>query len=160
MTSWIEDSAEQVKRQHDTTQKEREWQLHASRVIRSRSGEVVEELEKVVRADVDRWNAEFKSDPSKQVGDVSKILNGFRVRRTYYPAFTLEVCFDPESNTIRYQSAERRSMDSDPQQRRGVFRLSLSADGNIYLIHSDQPLSFEEASKLLLESRLNVPLHT
>jgi len=158
MASWIEEKAEQIKQREEATRKEREWQIHAAQATRSRGKEVVEKLEEAVRADVSKWNEKFPNQPNKQIDSVGKHFpNGFKVNKTHYPAFSLYVSFDAESNSIPYIVVRNRAVDSTSYEERGVFRMHLAEDGNIYLTRHSSPISFEEASQILLEPLLELP---
>jgi hypothetical protein len=158
MASWIEEKAEQLKQREEAVQKERDWQIHATQVLRARGREILEELEKSVREDVAKWNQKFSADHTKQIEGVAKNFpSGFKVNKTYYPSFGLYVSFDAESCSVSYEFAKNSGMDFGSYDGHGAFRIRLAEDGNVYLLHSGKPVSFPEASQILLQPLLEFP---
>ncbi len=104
---------------------------------------------------MDLWNATYTDNPRKLIDGVFKnVPNGFKLHKSYYPSFDLYLVFDSQSQLILYEFVKNKGMDLGSAKGKGQFRLQLAEDGNIYLLHSGKPVSFEEASRLLLEPLL------
>jgi hypothetical protein len=154
--SWIEQKAIETKRQDEAVEDKRKWQLHAAETIRRRGHEATEELARTVQLHIGQWNEQFHADRTKFIDSFAKTIpNGFTVRRSYYPAFTLHVGHDLESQVIHYEFSKKKSSDAASIEGHGQFRMLLGEDSNIYLAdRNGNTITFEDASQLLLEPLL------
>jgi hypothetical protein len=157
MTDWIEEKAARIKERQDQAENERQSGVHEADVIYAKGREVLEQLETVVRADVEKWNANFPNDVRQRIDSVGKsIPNGFVVHKTGYPAATLHADFDPASMSIKFSAVKRRAIGEGEYIAKGLFNLKLSDEGAIYLTNrSGELFSFEDASRQLLEAVLD-----
>jgi hypothetical protein len=157
MNDWIEEKAAVIKKRQEKAEEDRQSGLHESDVIYAKGRDVLEQLEAVVREDVEKWNANFPNDARQRIDSVGKsVPNGFVVHRTGYPAATLHADFDAASMSIQFSATKRRAIGEGEYYVKGIFHLKLSDDGAIYLTNrSGELFSFEDASRELLEAVLD-----
>jgi hypothetical protein len=149
MTEWIEQKAAEIKAQQEVTQR---------KVTLGR--EITDQLESTVRRDVEQWNA---LNPSfrRRIEGVTKSLpsGGFKVSKTSFPPATVEAIFFADSLSIQIEAARFVPGIQSSSTARGEFRLEPDADGGLHLTtQSGDPLTLEEASRILLEKVIDNPL--
>jgi hypothetical protein len=157
MNDWIEEKAARIKERQERVEEERQSGVHEADVIYAKGRDILEQLEAVVREDVEKWNANFPDDVRQRIDSVWKSLpNGFVVHRTGYPAATLHANFDAASMSIQFSATKRRAIGEGEYSVRGLFHLKLSDEGTIYLTNrSGELFSFADASRELLEAVLD-----
>lgn len=157
MTDWIEKKAAQIKERQEQAEEERQSRVHEADVIYKRGCDVLEQLEAVVRKDVEEWNAQFPNDARRRIDSVGKpIPSGFIVHKIGYPSATLQAVFDPASMSIQFEATKLRAIGEGTYNVKGLFHLNLSEEGAIYLTNrSGELFSFEDASRHLLEAVLD-----
>ncbi len=157
MTDWIEKKAAQIKERQGQAEYERQSGIHEADVIYERGCEVLEQLEAVVRKDVEKWNAEFPNDARRRIDRIDKSNSSeFVVHKTGYPTATLHAAFDPDSMSIQFVAIKLRAIGEGVYSIKGLFHLHLSDEGTIYLTNrSGQHFSFDDASRHLLEAVLD-----
>ncbi|SRR6266404_929212 len=153
MASWIAEKAAQVKKLEDDSEKLRQWRLHEAEVIRARGRDVLEQLEAAVRKDVEDWNLEFPNQQERHIDGVGKwMYGGFVVRKTHYPAATVQVSFKPESLSVNYKAVKSRPIGEGEYSTDEIFHLRLAENGDIYITnHSCEHLSLQQVSRNILE---------
>jgi hypothetical protein len=154
---WIEEKAARLKKRQEQTEKARQSGIHEADVISTQGRDVLEQLEAVVRRDVEKWNAHFPNDPRRRIDSVGKLTpSGFVVQKTGYPSATLHAVFDPASMSIQFTVIKVRAVGEGEYNIKGLFHLKLSEDGDIYLTNrSGEHFPFVDASRHLLEAVLD-----
>jgi hypothetical protein len=149
MENWIEERANKINEAEALAEQRRQWQLHVATVIRAEYPSVLEKIARAVESDTMRFNEKFPADQTKRIDPLSRKPNGFIVRRTYYPSFTLDVQFNHQTLQIEYRStiATRDSHNSGPS---GALRFHVAETGDIYIDASGSLMTPEEASEFLL----------
>lgn len=157
MNDWIEEKASQIKKRQEQAENARQSGVHEADVISKQGRDVLEQLEAVVRRDVEKWNANFPNDVRRRIDGVDKLIpNGFVVRKTGYPTATLHAVFDPASMAIQFAVSKIRAIGEGEYNIKGLFHLKLSEEGEIYLTNrSGEHFPFEDASRHLLEAVLD-----
>jgi hypothetical protein len=157
MNDWIEEKAALIKKRQEKTEEERQSGKHEADVIYAKGRDVLEQLESVVRADVEKWNAKFPNDVRQRIDSIGKsVPSGFVVHKTGYPAATLHAHFDAASMSIQFSATKRRAIGEGEYNLKGLFHLRLSDEGAIYLTNrSGELFSFKDASRQLLEAVLD-----
>jgi len=157
MTDWIEKKAARIKERQEQAEEERQSGVHEADVIYKQGCDVLEQLEAVVRKDVEEWNAQFPNDVRRRIDSIGKsIPSGFVVHKTGYPTATLYATFDPDSMSIQFVATKLRALGEGIYSVKGLFHLKLSGEGNIYLTNrSGEHFSFKDASRHLLEAVLD-----
>lgn len=149
MTDWIEQKAAELESQREVTQKKA-----------ALGREITDQLEAAVRRDVEQWNA---LNPSfrRRIEGVTKSLpsGGFKVSKTSFPPATVETIFFADSLSIQIEAARSFPGAQSSYAVRGEFRLEPDANGGLHLTtQSGDPLTLEEASRILLEKVIDNPL--
>lgn len=157
MNDWIEEKAARIKKRQEQAEEERQSSVHEADVIDTKGRDVLEQLEAVVRADVEKWNANFPNDARQRIDRVDKsIPSGFIVHKTSYPTATLHATFDSASMSIQFTVTKVRAIGEGEYSIKGLFHLNLSEEGYIYLTNrSGEHFPFEDASRHLLEAVLD-----
>ena len=157
MTDWIEKKAAQIKERQEQAEYERQSGIHEADVIYKRGCEVLEQLEAVVRKDVEKWNAEFPNDARRRIDSIDK-SNSERVccPQNWISYRDTPRSFDPDSMSIQFEATKLRAIGEGVYSVKGLFHLHLSDEGTIYLTNrSGQHFSFDDASRHLLEAVLD-----
>jgi hypothetical protein len=157
MDDWIEEKAAGLMKRQEQDDDARQAGLHEADVISSQGRAIFEQLEAVVRRDVDKWNAHFPDDPRRRIDSVSKMTpSGFVVQKTGYPSATLRAFFDPGSMSIQFSVNKVRAIGEGEYSIKGLFHLNLSDQEEIYLTNrSGERFPFLDASRHLLEAVLD-----
>jgi hypothetical protein len=157
MDDWIAQKASRLKKRQEQTEDARQAGIHEADVISIRGPDILEQLEAVVRRDVEKWNAHFPDDPQRRVDSVGKLTpSGFVVQKTRYPTATLHASLDPDSMSIQFTVNKVRAIGEGEYSIKGLFHLKLSHDGEIYLTNrSGEHFPFLDASRHLLEAVLD-----
>jgi hypothetical protein len=157
MGDWIEERAVRIKKNQEQAEDARQAGVHEADTISMKGRDILEQLEAVVRKDVEKWNAHFPDDPRRRIGSVGKLTpSGFVVQKTGYPTATLRAFFDPASKAIQFTVTKVRAIGEGEYSIKGLFHLNLSADGEIYLTNrSGEHFPFLDASRHLLEAVLD-----
>jgi hypothetical protein len=157
MGDWIEEKASRIKKKQDQAEDARQSGIHEADVISLQGRDILEQLETVVRRDVEKWNAHFGDDPRRRIDSVGKLTpNGFVVQKNGYPTATLRAFFDPDSKSIQFTVSKLRAIGEGEYSIRGLFHLNLSAEEEIYLTNrSGKRFPFLDASRHLLEAVLD-----
>jgi hypothetical protein len=157
MDDWIEQKAARLKRRQELAEDARQAGLHEADVISMQGRDILEQLEAVVRRDVEKWNGHFPDDPRRRIDSVGKLTpSGFVVQKTGYPSATLHAVFDADSMSIQFTVNKIRAMGEGEYVVKGLFHLKLSDQGEIYLTNrSGEHFPFLEASRHLLEAVLD-----
>jgi hypothetical protein len=157
MDDWIEEKAALVKKRQEQAERARQSVLRETDAISAQGHDVLEQLEAVVRRDVEKWNAHFPDDARRRIDSVEKLNpTGFVVRKTGYPSATLEAVYDPASRSIHFAVIKVRAVGEGAYSVKGVFHLNLSDSGDIYLTNrSGEHFPFLDASRHLLEAVLD-----
>ncbi len=157
MDDWIEEKAARLKRRQEQAEDSRQAGIHEADVISMRGNDILEQLEAVVRGDVEKWNAHFPDDPRRRIDSVATLTpSGFIVQKTSYPSATLHAVFDPASMSIQFSVIKVRAIGEGEYSIKGLFHLKLSDGGEIYLTNrSGEHFPFLEASRHLLEAVLD-----
>ena len=141
MTNWIEQKATRAKAQEE-----------ARPVSLEQARELVDQLEAVVRLDVDKWNAHFR----KKIDGVSRSLpsGAFKVRKTSFPPVTVDVSLiGNSSSTIQIETTKRRSVGAGVYTLMRHFELAPTAAGAVGLTTpTGESLSLEAASRIVIET--------
>jgi hypothetical protein len=158
MSDWIEEKAARIKQRQEQAEDERQSGVHEADVISTQGRDVLEQLEAVVRKDVEQWNSKFPNDVRRRIDSVGKsIPSGFVVHKTGYPTATLHAIFDPRSMSIQFTVTKLRAVSEGVYSVKGLFHLKLSDEGSIYLTNrSGELFTFEDASRHLLEAMLDI----
>jgi hypothetical protein len=154
---WIEEKAARLKNRQEQAEKARQSGVHEADVISMQGRDVLEQLEAVVRRDVEKWNAHFPNDVRRRIDSVDKLIpSGFAVHKTGYPTATLHAVFDPASMSIQFTVTKVRAIGEGEYNIKGLFHLKLSDEGEIYLSNrSGVHFPFVDASRHLLEAVLD-----
>jgi hypothetical protein len=157
MGDWIEEKAARIKKKQDQAEDARQAGIHEADVISIQGRDILEQLEAVVRRDVEKWNAHFPDDPRRRIDSVGELApSGFIVQKTGYPTATLRALFDPDTMSIQFTVDKIRAVGEGEYSVKGVFHLKLSDDGEIYLTNrSGVHFPFLDASRHLLEAVLD-----
>jgi hypothetical protein len=154
MSDWIDQKAAQIKKNQQEAAKEHDQRLYAQVVIRARGRDVLPQLEEIVRVDVEKWNAHFRDDESRTIDTVSKsIPSGFRIHKSHFPSATVDVDFDPDSQSFRVRITRRDMIKGEPSSADEQIHVDVAADETIFLTlhNSGKRISFADASRLILE---------
>jgi hypothetical protein len=141
MTDWIDQKAAQDK----ATKEEAERRLAVAR-------ETVDQLEAIVRTNVEKWNISFRR---QKIDGVSKAMpsGAFTVRKTSFPSATANAFLSPDSSMIEIETVRRRPVGDGSYSVKKEFYLKLKANGGIALTtHLGEPITLEEVSRVLLET--------
>jgi hypothetical protein len=155
MSDWIEQKAAQIKKNQREAAKEHDQRLNAQATIRARGRDVLPQLEEIVRADVEQWNAHFPGDEDRTIDTVSKSLpSGFKVHKSHFPSATVDVDFDPDSLSLRIRITKRDMIKGEPYTSDHQIHVDVAADGSFFLTPhtSGRLISFADASRLILEA--------
>jgi hypothetical protein len=157
MDDWIEEKAARLKKRQEQAEDARQAGIHEADVISMQGRDILEQLEKVVRRDVEKWNAHFRNDPRRRIDSVGKLTpSGFVVQKNDYPTATLHASFDPDSMSIQFTVNKVRAIGEGEYSIKGLFHLKLSDEGEIYLTNrSGDHFPFLDASRHLLEAVLD-----
>jgi hypothetical protein len=157
MDNWIEDKAALLKKRQGQREDARQAGIHEADVISMQGRNILDQLETIVRRDVEKWNAHFPDDPRRRIDSVGKLTpNGFIVQKTGYSTATLRAYFDPDSMSIQFTVNKVRAIGEGEYSIKGLFHLNLSDDGEIYLTNrSGEHFPFLDASRHLLEAVLD-----
>jgi hypothetical protein len=157
MDDWIEQKAVRLKKRQEQAEDARQAGLHETDVISMQGRDILEQLEAVVRRDVEKWNTHFPDDPRRRIDSVSKLApSGFIVQKTAYPSATLHAFFDPDTMSIQFTVNKVRATNEGEYVVKGLFHLKLSDTGEIYLTNrSGEHFPFLDASRHLLEAVLD-----
>jgi hypothetical protein len=157
MDDWIEEKAARVKRGQEQAEDARQADIHEADVISMQGSDIVEQLETVVSRDVEKWNAQFPTDPRRRIDTVGRLTpSGFVVQKTSYPTATLHVFYDHISMSIQFAVNKVRAIGEGEYSIKGFFHLKLSDEGEIYLTNrSGEHFPFLDASRHLLEAVLD-----
>jgi hypothetical protein len=157
MDDWIEEKAARLKKSQEQAEDVRQAGIHEADVISMQGRDILEQLEGVVRRDVEKWNAHFTDDPRRRIDSVGKLTpSGFIVQKTGYPTATLHAFFDPDSMSIQFTVNKIRAIGEGEYSIKGLFHLKLSDEGEIYLTNrSGEHFPFLDASRHLLEAVLD-----
>jgi hypothetical protein len=157
MNDWIDEKAALIKKRQEQAEEARQSGIHEADVLSEQGRDVLDQLEAVVRRDVDKWNGHFPNDVRRRIDSVGKLTpNGFAVRKTGYPSATLHAVFDPGSTSIQFTVTKIRAIGEGEYNIKGLFHLKLSEDQDIYLTNrSGEHFPFEDAARHLLEALLD-----
>ena len=157
MDDWIAEKAARLKKRQEQAEDARQAGKHEADVISMQGRDILEQLEAIVRRDVEKWNAHFPDDPRRRIDSVGKLTpSGFVVQKTGYPTATLHAYFDPDSMSIQFTVNKVRAIGEGEYRIKGVFHLKLSDEGEIYLTNrSGEHFPFPDASRHLLEAVLD-----
>jgi hypothetical protein len=157
MDNWIEEKAAGLMKRQEQAEDARQAGIHEADVISMQGHDILEQLEVVVRRDVEKWNAHFPDDARRRIDSVGKLTpNGFVVQKTAYPTATLRAFFDPGSMSIQFAVTKLRAAGEGEYSIKGLFHLNLSEEGEIYLTNrSGEHFPFLDASRYLLEAVLD-----
>jgi hypothetical protein len=153
VSDWIDQKAAEIKKNKREADTERDQRLHG--VIRARGRDVLPQLEEIVRADVEQWNAHFPDDEHRTIDSVSKSVHGgFRIHKSHFPSTTIDVDFDPDSLSLRVRITRRDMIRGEPYSRDEQIHVDVAADETIFLTPhtSGKRISFADASRLILEA--------
>jgi hypothetical protein len=142
MAHWIEQKAAQLKAQEEDALKRR-----------AGGAEIVDQLETMVRRDVEKWN-ELNPGYRRRIDGVIKSMSsgGFQVRKTSFPPATVDAILAADSFSVKLKSIRLRLGCKEPCAATGRFDLKPAANGRLcFATHSGEPISLEEASQFLLE---------
>lgn len=158
MNDWIDEKAARIKKRQEQAEEARQSSVHEAAVISEHGRDVLDQLEAVVRSDVEKWNAHFPNDVRRKIDSVRKLIpGGFVVHKTGYPTATLQAVFDPASLSIQFTVTKVRAIGEGEYNIKGLFHLNVSEYGDIYLTNrSGVHFPFEDASRHLLESVLEI----
>jgi hypothetical protein len=154
---WIDEKAARIKKRQEQAEEARQSGVHEAAVISNHGRDVLEQLEAVVRRNVEKWNAHFPNDARRRIDSVDKLIpSGFVIHKTGYPTATLHAVFDPASMSIQFTVTKVRAAGEGEYNIKGLFHLNLSEHGDIYLTNrSGEHFPFEDASRHLLEAVLD-----
>jgi hypothetical protein len=157
MDDWIEEKAARLKQRQEQAEDARQEGIHEADVISIEGPDILDQLEAIVRRDVEKWNAHFPDDPRRRIDSVVKLTpSGFVVQKTGYPTATLRAFFDPDSMSIQFTVSKLRAIGEGEYCIKGLFHLKLSDQGEIYLTNrSGDHVPFLDASRHLLEAVLD-----
>ena len=157
MNDWIEEKAARIKKRQKQAQEERQSGIDEADAIHTKGRDVLEQLEAVVGADIEKWNANFPNDSRQRIDSVAKSTpNEFVVHKAGYPSAKLRAVFDPGSMSIQFVVIKLRAIGEGEYNIKGLFHLNVSEEGAIYLTNrSGELFSFEDASRHLLEAVLD-----
>ena len=158
MNDWIGEKAARIKKRQEQAEEARQSGVHEAAVISKHGRDVLDQLEAVVRRDVEKWNAHFPNDVRRTIDSVDKLIpSGFVVHKTGYPTATLHAVFDPAAMSIPFTVTKVRAIGEGEYNVKGLFHLNVSEYGDIYLTNrSGEHFPFEDASRHLLESVLDI----
>jgi hypothetical protein len=142
MAHWIEQKAARLKTQEEDALKRP-----------AQGAEIVDQLETIVRRDVEKWN-ELNPGYRRRIDGVIKSMSsgGFQVRKTSFPPATVDAILAADSFSIKVKSIRLRPGSKEPCTAKGQFDLKPAANGRLCLTtRSGKPISLEEASRVLLE---------
>jgi hypothetical protein len=140
MTDWIDQKISKIKAPKEEAAK----QLALGR-------ETVDQLERIVRRDVEKWNANM---PQK-IEDVLKTLpsGGFKIRKTSFPPAMADVFLAPDASFIQTEITKRRGDGGGTLTVSNQFPLQQSPNGSIRVTTQiGGPISLDGISRLLIES--------
>jgi len=84
MDNWIEDKAARLKKRQGQAEDARQAGIHEADVISMQGRNILDQLETIVRRDVEKWNAHFPDDPRRRIDSVGKLSpNGFIVQKNW-----------------------------------------------------------------------------
>lgn len=150
MTDWIEQRTAQIEAQKEAPKDARDEKDRRRRIL---GLQVLDQLEVTVQRDVEKWN---KLNPGyrRRIDGIAKSMptGGFQVRKTSFPSATVDVILAADSLSIQIQSTFLSQDGNRPQTVTSEFGVSPSISGTPpMLIHSGSAVSFEVASRILLE---------
>jgi hypothetical protein len=157
MSDWIDEKAARIKKRQEQAEEARQSGVHEADVISKQGRDVMDQIEAIVRRDVEKWNAHFPNDARRRIDSVAKLIpSGFVIHKTGYPSATLHAVFDPGSMSIQFTATKTRAIGEGEYYIKGLFHLKLSEYGDIYLTNrSGEHFPFEDASRHLLEALLD-----
>ena len=77
------------------------------------------------------------------------------MRKSAFPTFHIECWFDSEDHSVRFTVGSRKSHESEANESVGRFRVIVLDGGALQLANGDKLISYEDASKLLLDPFLS-----
>jgi hypothetical protein len=165
MGDWIQARAAEFKNQQDEEQRRQNWRLHEAEVIRARGPEMVQELETVVRRDVDKWNATFRGVQDKEFHGVQQIVpsepRGFQLHKRYFPSGTATVKFNPRNIGMDVELTRSRPIDGGEYETKSHFDLKLHSDDRTVFLQDryGQHVTLDKMSQMLIESLAEISPH-
>src|SRR5579863_7487702 len=108
MNYWIDEKAARIKKRQEQAEEARQSGVHEAAVISKHGRDVLDQLEAVVRSDVEKWNAHFPNDVRRRIDSVRKLTpDGFVVHKTGYPTAHSKQSLTPP--LCQYSSQSLRS---------------------------------------------------
>lgn len=151
--SWIAKKAEEYNQREREAQIERELKLHQLSVVDSHWRDVKDSLESVIRRDIEDWNAGFPQDDKRIDGLFHDVVDGFRIKKTRFPAATITITFESNGNIIRCETVRPIMTGGGTYTTTKRFRLRVAPNDFIYLVDEREAhLSMEQISQKLIES--------
>jgi hypothetical protein len=114
MASWVKNRVELLRKNEESRNREREWQLHRAEVLPAKAQRLWENLGNTIERDVREFNAEFLADATRQFEIVRHSLE-IIVRRTYYPEFRLFVHLDLTNECVTHEKCKTQNPQCDDQ---------------------------------------------
>ena len=140
MTDWIEEKAARSRTLKDDARKRL-----------SQGRQTIDQLETIVRRDIEKWNARFE----QKVDGVSKTMpsGAFNVRKTSFPSATADAFLSADSSAIEIETTKRRTVGDGSYTVKNRINLKSAANGSLSLTtQSGESISLDGVSRLLLET--------
>jgi hypothetical protein len=140
MTDWIEEKAVLCRTLKDDARKRL-----------SQGRQIVDQLEIIVRRDIEKWNARFE----QKIDGVSKAMpsGAFNVRKTSFPSATADAFLSADSSAIEIETTKRRTVGDGSYTVKNRINLKSAANRSIALTtQSGESISLDGVSRLLLET--------
>ena len=151
MASWVRQRAEQVQKEEERRQQEREWAIAQEKIVARKIRPLWEQLVACVTQDVAEINKEFAFDRSRETEFfISENPCKIVVYKSRYPAVRLTASLDEERHSINVLYATTQHDHAPTYERKLSIKFHLDDKGDLYLTQ-ERPMTCSEASQFLLE---------
>jgi hypothetical protein len=157
MSNWMDAKIKKLQDAEARQQHEHELQLHKAAVLKEKGLHAFEQVQLMVRRDIEKYNKTFAKDDARkrlQFGEFSaSAVNGFETKNQTYPHVTVNVMYTGNAIQANFIIAQDASVDA-PRTFTELIEMTIENDDSVGYRYKGQVIMMDDISHILLDRML------
>ena len=155
--SWLDDELKRERAAEQRADQQARLQLHRAEVVRAKGPELLDALTNTVEKMVQDYSIKTADDPKRRAQFTRNPIGGFSVRKSHYPATSLDCALSSDSMAIVVVRTLTQNGQSSTTERRDLLGMAVNERNDVTIYVDDRPWTVSDAAENLLRPVLFPP---